>query len=161
MSLAVGDKLNLEPEAGEAGTNICQDLLAHSQMLSLVVAPKLCVAASGTALALDNCDPADASRKWRLASAMRNPPAEVIHVGTGLCLTGNAAGAVFLAKCPPKDAVETLARMQPEANLTEWTSGPGGRLCNSAGCLSVVAGQAAWLARKQVGWGGVRRSFLR
>ena len=158
VSLAAGDKLNLEPEAGDAGTNVCQDLIASRQLLSLVVAPKLCVAATGTALVLDNCDPATAAKKWRVESAIRDPPAEVIHAGSGLCLTGNAAGAVFLAKCPPTEPVAVWAQLQPEANLTKWTSGPGGRLCNSAGCLSVVAGQAAGLAHP---WGGVRRSFLR
>ena len=127
------------PKAGSADTNVCQDLLASRQLLSLVVAPKLCVAAAGSALVLDNCDPEAAAQKWKLVAAMRQPPAEVIHAASGLCLTGNAAGAVFLAKCPPAEATAAWAQLQPEANQTKWDmSGPGGRLCSSAGCLSVV-----------------------
>lgn len=162
MSLSTGDRLNLEPNAGSAGTNICQDIKVLSGgLMSMVVAPTLCVGVShdsvagATTIALVSCDPENSAQKWAVPPK-DSKPSEVKHISSGLCLSGNAAGVVRLGACGTKQSWE------PEADHTAWVLGASGRLCGPDGCLSVVAGQSL-VAQSPHSFTaeGTRRSFLR
>eukprot|EP00040_Diaphanoeca_grandis_P008715 m.46182 g.46182 ORF g.46182 m.46182 type:complete len:736 (+) comp20166_c0_seq2:116-2323(+) len=149
-ALTVGSSLTLASnQDGKAPQDImCQDLLYQKESfgdtLSVLAREDLCLGYDSSvdvlatnAITLVLCNGLQRTVNFNLKVNNTNPdhaqPQAVVHVETGLCVTAamtsdtNASARISLAECKSTDVEQ------------QWVFGASGRLCQSKGCITMMA----------------------